>query len=280
MTDTTTSRHALPTPKFSKPPVVETILGVHFVPMRRLKNAHFGIFWKQLKTTDWPHIDEAAPVSPTVERFGEGVPLELRNINLHLTTEAAPTRLRIRNSDDDRMIQIQNGVFRYNWLGHKEQNKYPQFGSVNRDFYSCYSRFADFARKENLGDIQPQQWEISYINHLEKGTVWKQPQDVASVFPNLLGSLPPLNSTGTPVESLGGQWCHLIGEQQGRLHINLKHARKADETEIFVFTLTARGPAHSDEEMHAGIELGHQTIVFAFKELTSPAAHQYWEVEE
>lgn len=266
------------TPKFDNPPVVETIIGVHFSPVRKIRNAHLGLFWRELGSENWPSIDEASLVEPDIERFDEGLPLNLRNISFQVATKGIPNRLRIWNRDQDRMIQIQNDVLRYNWLGHKEEKKYPEFDNVKPEFDKSLSKLNCFIDKNKLGEIQPIQWEIVYINHLEKDTVWRAPQDLGSVFPGLLGSLPPISTTDTPLESMSGQWCYVIGEQKGRLRIGLRHARKAKNQEVIVFSLTARGPASNEQEIHEGIELGHETIVRAFKELTSPEAHQYWQL--
>jgi hypothetical protein len=66
-----TDERVTESPSYLRPPVVETILGVQFKPLRGLQNAHLGAFWKTLGD-EWPTVADAPPLEPQFERFDAG----------------------------------------------------------------------------------------------------------------------------------------------------------------------------------------------------------------
>ena len=268
-------------PKFKNPPVVETILGVQYEPLRDLSSAHLGVFWKELKELDeqWCSVNDASPLEPEFESFGEDERWGTPGFRLKLSQEIN-FRLQIRNKDASRMIQVQNGRLHYNWLGHGGGD-YPSYETVRPEFVDILDKFREFILSESNKEFKPNQWELTYVNHLPKGSVWNEPGDWRRLFP---GS-PSLTSEGLPVrlESFGGEWHYEIEPQRGRLHVKLSHGQRAkadqEKEEILVMTLTARGPINKDGktmDLGCGLDLGHETIVNAFKGLTSKEAHDEW----
>lgn len=61
-----------PTPKFKRPPVIETLLGVQFAPQRSFSVPHFGLFWSQIRSA-YPNQEMKPPLGPEVEDFGMSV---------------------------------------------------------------------------------------------------------------------------------------------------------------------------------------------------------------
>jgi len=266
-------------PKFRNPPVVETVLGVQFDPLPKFGNAHLGAFWKRLDG-DWPDVSDMPSLEPEFERFGEGKGWLAAGLKLKLS-QSPESRLQIRNGNNDRMIQVQNGRLHYNWLGH-EGKPYPSFEQVEPDFQKALAAFRQFLAQESLGELRPNQWEVTYVNHIPKGSVWNDPRDWVGLFPSL-AALPP-KASSVRLESFGGQWHYEIEPQRGRLHVNLVHGwrRKPVEQEILDLKLTARGPVKPADEggpsLDEGLCIGHETIVRSFTELTSAEAHEYWEL--
>lgn len=261
---------------FERPPVVETVLGVQFTPLN-LMNAHLGAFWKRLGAA-WPNVKDAPPLPPQFERFGEGV--VWGSALLVQVCQESSSRIQIRNADGDKMIQAQRDRFHYNWLGH-EGGEYPRYKSVRAEFDKLLEEFRRFVREESLGHLQPNQWEVTYVNHLPKGTVWAKSSEWPELFRRLI--VFPDKLASTQLESFGGEWHYRIEPQRGRLHVNLQHGRRKD-TEVLVLTLTARGPVDERDpkgtSLDDGLNFGREAIVKAFKELTSEAAHEYWGVHE
>lgn len=264
-------------PSYDRPPVIETILGAQFERLRGFKNAHLGAFWKTLDTEEWPDVFDAPPLQSQFERLTESA--RWAPIGAQLTVTQDPSsRLQIKNKAGDRMIQVQNSRFHFNWLG-QTGGEYPRFKSVWRDFLWALQRFVEFVVREKVGDFRPNQWEITYLNHIPKGTVWSTPNDWGFFRP--LGAVPTVEGL-VQGESFAGAWHFVIPEQRGRLHVEWQHGRKSgpEEQEIVVLTLTARGPvAESDDPIQAildGIDLGRRTIVRSFASLMSKAANDHW----
>ena len=264
-------------PDYENPPVVETILGVQFERLPGFKNAHLGGFWKTLDTGEWPAVSDASPLQPQFERFAESARWAAIGAQLRLTQDPA-SRIQIKNRDGDRMIQVQNGCIHFNWLG-QTGGTYPRYENVQECFASAFKRFAQYVAEEKVGDFRPNQWEVTYLNHIPKGTVWETPNDWGFFQP--LGMVPTVEGL-VQGESFNGGWHFVLPEQRGRLHVQWRHGRKSEPEgqEMIVLTLTARGPVAETKDIVQtildGLDLGHETIVRSFAGFMDKAANNYW----
>jgi uncharacterized protein (TIGR04255 family) len=266
-----------PLPDYNDPPVVETVLGVQFDRLPGFTNAHLGAFWKTLDTNVWCTVQDASPLAPQFERFDKGAQWA-KGIQLQLTQD--PTwRLQIKNQRGDRMIQLQNNRVHFNWLG-ESGGRYPRYDAVLEGFRSVLKDFVAFIEHERMGQFRPNQWEVTYVNHMPQGTVWNTPKDWSFFLPlskMIVGDLQE--------ESFGGEWHFVIPEERGRLHVQWNHGLKSasdgpDREEIVRLMLTARGPLEVNEDVENsivdGLNLGRMTIVSSFRDLMSDTANQYW----
>lgn len=263
---------------FKNPPVVETVLGIQFERLPGLTNAHLGAFWQQRKS-EWPQISDAPPLEEQFEAFGKQ-PEWHRAIHLKIT-QAPSARLQMRNAAGDRMIQLQNCRLDYNWIGQHGQ-EYPRYRTVRPEFNDVLTDFDKLVAEHNLGDLVPNQWEITYVNHIPKGEVWSEPGEWANLF-NLSGLA--VVPEGLRFEGFGGHWHFEIEPQRGRLHVAVRHAfiGNTEKKEALVMNLTARGPIAKNQDtitaIDEGLNLGHDMIVKSFRDLTSQQAHDYWNRE-
>jgi len=273
-------------PVFKKPPVVETVLGVQFDPVPGFSNAHLGAFWKWLLAHEesssakrWKKLADAPPIELAFERFEESQSWSPSELMVRVAA-FPPARLQIRNDAMDAMIQVQNTRFHYNWIGQQGQD-YSRYARVRPAFDSLYEQFRAFLREEQLGDPKENQWEITYVNNIPKGTVWTAPNDWASLFVGLPG--PWVGPPDVELEGAGGSWHFKIAPDRGRLHIDLKHARIDGPAprEVLRLNLTARGPVgdHSaaGTSLSDGLDLGRRVVVTTFTCITSVQAHRFWE---
>lgn len=268
-------------PTYKNPPVVETILGVQFDSLPKLKNAHLGAFWKTLDSGVWSgDIQDVPALDPAFEKFGEQGQWGSLGLNLRLTQDPS-SRLQIKNSNADRMIQVQNGRIHFNWLG-QDGASYARYPAIRDGFQETLQRFERFLQDEGLGVIRPNQWEVTYVNHIPKGTVWNVVGDWR--FCSMIGSIPTYPDL-IEAENFGGDWHFVIPNQRGRLHIEWKHARRSasDRQEIVVLNLTARGPLKPEgagvDEVLAGVDLGRKTIVQSFVRIMSDEANAFWGID-
>lgn len=261
-------------PDYQSPPVAETILGIQFEPLPSFRNGHLGAFWQRLGP-QWPNTQDVPPLEPQFERFDVAGSWQALGIRLRVAEPAS--RIQIRNSTGDRMIQIQNGRFHLNWLRIPDRN-YPRYEAVKNEFTETLELFRGFIKENDLGEFKPNQWEITYINSIDQGTVWSTPPQW-SFFRPLAGS-PSLGELAE-LESLGAEWHYVLPEKHGRLHIQWQHGQQ-DDHELVNLTLTARGPVPGAECSAAfdGLDLGHIAIVGAFKNLMSEEANRYWKLKD
>ena len=275
-------------PNFRKPPVVETVIGVQFDPIKGLTNAHLGAFWKTISEVScagerWTKVTDAVPLTPSHERFEPEHAWSRIGLMLQVSQEPPASRLQIGNESGDAMIQVQNGRLHYNWI-RRPNNDYLRYGKVRPKFDAVLEAFTGFLRKEGFEGLKPNQWEVTYVTHIPKGSVWRSPADWAELFVGF--PTPSPNPGDVQLESFAGAWHYVIPERRGRLHVDAKHARTQDEAqmEVLRLTLTARGPvaATSTEggcRLSDGLDLGRRVIVEAFSEMFSAEALAYWELE-
>jgi len=268
---------ALPTdtgPDYDRPPVVETVLGVQFEPIANFGNAQLGAFWKTLDQQEWGSVTDAPALEPQFEQFGE-VSDWLPQLRIRVSQDLR-SRLQIKNKTGDRMIQIQNSRVHFNWLG--TGTAYPRYRKVREGFGTVLDQFRDFIARQQLGEFKPNQWEVTYINKIPKGTVWETPSDWH--FFRWLGAVPTVPGL-IDGESFSGEWHFIIPDARGRLHAHWQHGRAAASTEADVqeaiwLTFTTRGPLEGEQPPFDGLDLGHTTIVNAFRNSMTNEANSYW----
>ncbi len=210
-------------PSFRKPPLIETALAVQFKPLKALRNAHLGMFWSELKK-EYPITEDAESIMPQFERFGDERSVESSRLPRLRLASSHGARMRMLSSDESQMVQLQNGMLVFNWRRVNDSTSYPRFTTTKPALDAVIERFAHFLGNHQLGAFVPTQWEVTYVNHMARGTVWNSPADWHLVFPGLLG--PATTAAGlvlSPLETMSGEWHFEIGPQRGRLHVNLHH---------------------------------------------------------
>jgi uncharacterized protein (TIGR04255 family) len=265
------SQSSLPLPTFDRPPLVETVLSVQFEPQRKITNAHLGAFWARHRDS-WPEVQHRSPIEPNSEVLGEAGAWLPRRLQLTLS-QNPETRLQLVNQQQDRMLQIQNGRLVYNW--RRGANPYPRFSTINQEFTEVWTKFHDFIQDEGFPAPVPTQWEVVYVNHVDRGELWQHSSDWADLVPGMFSAMKAPESIATP-ESWSGQRIFRLKDDYGRLYVDaIPHF--ADEVERLVLRLTARGPTTgNDKVMTYDLNLGHESIVLMFDALISDKARRHW----
>jgi uncharacterized protein (TIGR04255 family) len=257
-------------PKFDRPPIVETVLSAQFSRLSSFRAAHAGSFW-ELYLSDWKSVQETGRIQDTFERFGDALQWGQMGFMFSPSPEV---RTQILSPDQSRMLQLQDSRFIYNWK--KAEGEYLSFEKSYEEFTKHYVQLKQFLLNKELGKVDENQWEVQYINHLIKGDLWQSPEDWQRIFPWL--NFPP--AVGSKPDYLQCSWSSVINGHAGRLHTSLAFARTAlNGPEALILTLTARGEVsqNSNASVEAGLNIGHETIVRSFAEMTSEWAHGKWE---
>jgi len=273
-------------PRFQHPPVVEVVLGVQFKPLPGLGMPQLGLLWAQFRDR-FPKVEHQPPLQHEIERRGVLVQAPITFQVLEPNAVLVP-RLWMISEPGTELLQVQQDRFIRNWRRYHDGTvKYPEYvESLRPRFIADLREFLAFVESEHLGDVEFDQCDLTYVNHIEPSGVWTTPADWGLVFPRLApvqGSNP-----NRPLDSIGLRARHELlddsGKFVGRLHIQLDSAltgptaAKPEPQPVFVLQLIARGsPLGSGTDgVLRFLDLGHDAIVTTFESITSGAMHRAW----
>lgn len=265
-------------PDFDAPPVIETALGVEFVPLQKWSIPHYGMFWSEIRA-DYPHFEVQPPLGSQVEKFGADSRPVLPSLEV-VQMKSPDVRCWFLERSGSRLLQIQHDRFIHNWRKPGPTAVYPHYENIKPIFEREWLRFCDFLRQESLGEPEVVQCEVTYVNHLERGRGWDSFGDIAKVvryWRDVSGGFLPR------AEGMLLNVRYLMPENRGRLHVLLQPAfRPGDAKEVLQLTLTARGrPASSRaEDITAWLDIGREWVVCGFTDFTSEEMHRLWRRKE
>ncbi len=261
-------------PNFEDPPVVERVLSVQFEPLAGFTAAHAGCFWKERLCKEFPNVVEAARIDDEYERFEPGKTPSFRRPRFMIRPTPGQLRTQLISSDGDRLFQLQDTRFIYNWRRQSSTNAYPRYEAVFQSFETEFGKFCEFAKALGLGDVVPNQWEVTYVNHLEKGKDWNSMAD----WPKVIGGFHvPVSNSSQVFESFGGEWHLVLEENRGRLHVTINHGQLDSGNEMLLLQLTARGPfSDISKGLKADFDFGHDQIIDSFSKITTSEAQKNW----
>lgn len=260
-------------PDFENPPVVETVLSVQFEPLTRIRAAHFGLFWDEIRDR-FPKTEERPPLEPAFEVFPEPLkpPLGLR---IESYERPPIPRFWFMNESGTELVQIQHNRFIRNWRKVGQGDQYPRYEKLKARFEEDFSLFQRFVAAQGLEDIKVNQCEVTYINHIIVGEGWSAYEEVDKVIN--LWRQPVTRYPGLAQTTMfHARFMIAQGEGKpiGRLHADLKPAvHTKDGRQMFVLELTARGLLG---EGIGFFDIGREWIVRSFTGITTPEMHKVW----
>ncbi len=206
--------------KFENPPIDEIVCGISFDSIKELKSGHFGILWQKFRP-DFPKIEDQNLINP--------IPIEIVE---NLDKLPLP-RVWFIHKDENEIIQIQRNRFLHNWRKRRVNDEYPGYERVVENFEIYLSRFQEFLVEENLGNIVPQQYELTYIDLIPKGQGWESPGNLEKIFPNLL-SLTKQGILLSNVRSVGWQIILDLPKGLGEIVISIRNAQRDSNKQEFI----------------------------------------------
>jgi len=266
-------------PTFENAPVVETVMSVQFDPLSKLTDAHLGGYWFE-RRNKWPKVQTQQPIDPVVESFDERGHWRQRGLAFQFGVRPE-IRVQMLDKESGRLIQLQRDRFVFNWHRVGSGDDYPRFQRLREEFDAAFAEWKAFVQNGDLGEINPDVWEVVYVNHIPKGELWQTPNDWPAILPGLV-SQQSLEVASTASEGFQGQWVYELTPRRGRLYVEVSPGRTTDKSsdDLLVLRLTARGPVKEAQSLDDGLNLGHRVIVQSFKNLTSPGAHQHWRLRD
>jgi uncharacterized protein (TIGR04255 family) len=261
----TPARHQNALFTFDNPPVTEVVFGIQFNPLIRFTVSHYGQLWEDFKVDGYELCQDTSPLFPAIERFdsrGEAQPPMLPDPLL--------PRVWFVHIDGTGIVQVQRDRFLHNWKKAAPKDDYPRYHLLKQMFTARYGKFSQFIAGRDLGPINPIQYEITYVNHIQRGEGWNALEDVGSIFPDFRWRADDKRFLPSP----SGNNLRLtfdLPDRTARLHFTVRDGiRTHDQAHLMICELTVRGmpPSDSQEAMETWFDTAREWIVRGFVDLT------------
>lgn len=256
-------------PKFNKPPLTETVLGVEFDSLSEFKVPHFGLFLDEIKDK-YKSFTELPPIPSQIEIF-EGDSIPIASLQIGYRPEI---RCLFLDSKQEWRLQLQDNRFLSNWA--RSASEYPSYSATQRRFESNWHKFLSFLAKNNISKPKVKQCEVTYVNHIEAKPDFV---NLSDIFPCLSQNVEKENFLPSP-EAVAMNAVYRIPDKLGRLHISMQPVfRQAEAKEVLQLLLTARVIPKSSEkkDISEALNIGHEWVVRGFADFTSEKMHKIWE---
>jgi uncharacterized protein (TIGR04255 family) len=258
-------------PSFDRPPVIETVLGVFFRPLKTLNSVRQGIYWNDVLSGDFPEFELRPPVEETTERFNGDFGVLQAGVRWQVSNDPDTPRLWAKSPSDEHILQVQRNAFLANWL--RRSQYYVCFDDRLHDFQRRLNQFIDHFGEE----LAFSSCTVTYINQVpvDDKEAWEDAvtRVLSSWSRPATGWLPPME---------GGrfQFSFAFPKQSGRLHVAVIPARaKQDDRLLVQLELTARSMltiSSTSDDVASGLRAVHEWVVRGFTALTRPEMHQAW----
>ncbi len=273
------SNRPLDLPDFAKPPLVEVALSLQFASLPRLTTAHIGLLWRKYRDR-LPLIEERPPLTPTSESFDPPSPPP---VEIAFEDKPPAPRVWFVNEAKTELVQVQQDRFIHNWRKIGQGDTYPRYEGIRERFRHEVSVFEKFLTDEGLGDLEVNQCEVTYVNHIEPAGGWENHGEVEKLLRNW-APLPIAAFLPAPEDAVL-RWRYRIrvpgmARPAGRLYVTAQPSWSATAgSPVWALNLMARGaPIGSGTEgAFEFFDLGREWVVRGFADLTTDAMQSCWE---
>ncbi len=254
-------------PEYRKPPVIEVAAGVQFEELKGWQMRYFGQFWGEL-AAEYPITQDQPPMLDVVE----GGP------RLEILTLPPFRRMLLFSREQNYAVQLQESRLHFNWRKVKDNDQYPRFEkTIFPKFLDVWGRFSNFVTRMALGNVRPQRYELTYINHIElKGDYFAEALESRVKLFQWSGVKAEAKFLTAPA-AVNAVWTFALPDQRGTAQANLSHATRADGRSVLVLGMSCGGPASPKYSLNEWFSTAHEWIVRGFADLTTPAAQSEWE---
>jgi uncharacterized protein (TIGR04255 family) len=249
---------------YENPPVIEVVCGILFKPLEAFLAPHYGLLWEKYRP-EYNNCSEVPPLAPIIEKL-EVAP----KINIEFDETPPLPRIWFTNKTDNGIIQVQRDRFLYNWRKIRPEDKYPRYYNVIMELQGHFNTFCSFIKDNNLGEIIPLQYEMTYVNHILKGEGWESIKDIGTIFPDF--SFRSTNRKFLPEpEGINWRTSFALPKFLGRMHVAIRKGKIIKTNQpMLLLDLTVRGIGDDNdlEKMINWFDIAHEWIVYGFADLT------------
>ena len=259
-------------PDFTDPPIDEVAIGVQFPNIDGLIQPLFGLLWSRFRDK-YPRVESQPRIEGPIENLYE--PANLVPM-IPLQFPSPPARTWYLANDDEHLVQVQDTRFVQNW--RRRNSPYERFDVVKNDFWESFNHFREMLRDESLGLPVIQQLELTYINWIPQNP----PVEMLRIGDASSLSVPRVVEQPESVDWSGRYLIDDGGVHVARLYLQYLHANRNSPPNPgpgTQFALIFRAPmieGMSDARLDELLEMGRETIVRVFAEMTTDAAHKLW----
>jgi uncharacterized protein (TIGR04255 family) len=181
-------------------------------------------------------------------------------------------------NEANEIVQFQTDRFIHNWRKIGEGDAYPRYEAVRARFLEELSILQAFANENNLGQLVPNQCELTYVNVIKIADSSKT-DPTAKIFK--CWSDVGTEILGTPEDVALSMRYRILGddgEPVGRVSVQSAPGYGADGTRIIQLNLIGRGrpDAPTLEAALAFLDIARLKIVEGFTALTTEEMHEAW----
>jgi uncharacterized protein (TIGR04255 family) len=168
-----------------------------------------------------------------------------------------------------------------NWRKKPDAGDYPHFETVTQEFQKLYLQLERFAEEHELGPIDPDQCEMTYVNRIDlpkDGMPLSKLDDYFQIKTDMAGA-----EWGAAPEDAAFVLRYVLAAGDGappaRLYVKLTPQRhretgmSAVQLELTVRGAPAPGGLSSVTKFH---QIAHEAIVRCFAGITTREAHERW----
>jgi uncharacterized protein (TIGR04255 family) len=275
-------------PKFTNPPVVEVLLSAQFQQLAGMNVGHLGLLWERFKTK-FPRTAQQPALPHIIERKGVNAAPVMPTFSLMAPADQVP-RFWMIGEDDSDLVQVQSDRFMRNWRRyHNAEMVYPSYDGHNRpEFLLDFETFRSFVIEQGWGELNIDQCEVAYVNHIKPGKGWKDFSQLDRVFKGWASEYPRL--AGSAANSIACRIRHEVSDGHdkfiGHLFIELDSAyavptppASGELSPLFQLQLIVRGRPLREgvQGVMEFMDRAHSIIVKSFAAITTPKMHKIWE---
>jgi uncharacterized protein (TIGR04255 family) len=265
-------------PDFDSPPVTEVALSVQFASLPLFRSVHVGLYWREIRN-EYPVVSEQAPIAPAFETFGVA-PVPVPSFRVQTTLVPPMTRHWFETTNGEHLVQLQHDRILHNWRKRSPEMEYPRYESLCAKFTDELGKLATLFRQEGLGEIRPNQCEVTYINTITLTGGETPHEHLAQITPLWTGDLSE-PSPGSP-EITTIQTRFVLRKDHtpfGRVYVTFTPAFRAiDHKPVVQLEITARGKP-DQESIAAAFSLldeERDVVVRTFASVTTRLMHKEW----
>jgi uncharacterized protein (TIGR04255 family) len=265
-------------PDFTDPPLNEVVLSIQFASLTGLKSAYIGLFWERIRS-EYPSVAEQTPIQAVFETFGIPTSVATPAVQIETFLTFPLPRYWFERPNEPDLLQIQHDRILHNWRQQSDNSRvYPRYEAVKASLENELGIFQKWLADERIGEIKPNQCEVTYINTIRTGEeAYGNLEKITPLWAGAFSSDPPNKLERANVQT--SYQFSIDDAPAGRVYANFQPAfLQSDRTPVIRMEVTARGRPRGESvaDALAFLDLERDQVVRTFAAVTTKEMHKLW----